>query len=124
MPGPAAAGLALATSFPVLYRGARLLVQQSVPDIGGGRVIEACANPACGKVLRYLREGRVVVFDLKETGKHGDSSGRRLLHYWLCGRCSCLYTLMLQGEDVCLVTRSTTVLRNVDMRSEPDRDES
>ncbi len=83
-------------------------------------MIEACANPACGKVLRYLREGRVIVFDLKEAERQGNGNGRRLQHYWLCGRCSCLYTLVLRGEDVCLVARSTTVLRNLDMAPTSD----
>lgn len=87
-------------------------------------MIEVCANPACGKVLRYLREGRVIVFEIKEAGQAAGGNGSRLRHYWLCGRCSGLYTLTLQGENVCLVARTTTVVRNCERRREPGRDGS
>lgn len=47
-------------------------------------MVSNCANPACGKPLHYLREGRIYIFDAA-VGKKGE---RRLEHYWLCGPCA------------------------------------
>ena len=45
-------------------------------------MVNQCANTSCGKPLHYLREGRIYIFDKP------DEAGRRLQHFWLCGRCS------------------------------------
>jgi hypothetical protein len=49
--------------------------------------MDHCANPACLKPLRYLREGKVYAFEAPGEGPR-HSSGHRLEHYWLCGKCS------------------------------------
>jgi hypothetical protein len=48
-------------------------------------MVKNCANPKCAKPLRYLREGRIFVFDAE-----GDSDApvHRMEHFWLCGVCS------------------------------------
>jgi hypothetical protein len=44
-------------------------------------MIDRCFNPACGKELRYLRDGRVV----RVIQREGDKT--LVKHYWLCGAC-------------------------------------
>lgn len=58
-------------------------------------MLDHCANPKCAKPLRYLREGRIFVFDSLTAGSEGSSrQAHRLEHYWLCGSCS--ETLVLE----------------------------
>jgi hypothetical protein len=52
-------------------------------------MLDQCANPKCAKPLRYLREGRIFVFDALPAGSDGSRRQvHRLEHYWLCGSCS------------------------------------
>ncbi|MFP5228641.1 MAG: hypothetical protein ACLGXA_13535 [Acidobacteriota bacterium] len=52
-------------------------------------MVNNCANPGCGKPLRYLREGRIYVFDASlGSAIAGRKRERQLEHYWLCGACS------------------------------------
>ncbi len=51
-------------------------------------MISCCANPACGKPLHYLREGRIYIFEcVVGTDGRGKAGQRHLEHYWLCGAC-------------------------------------
>lgn len=61
-------------------------------------MVKNCANPNCGKPLRYLREGRIFVFETKD----GDTNGsvRRMEHFWLCGACSRTFRLEKTREGV------------------------
>lgn len=68
-------------------------------------MIEACANPECGKILRYLREGRILLFTGELSCGCGAGVHRRVEHYWLCGSCCRLFTLRREGDHVCLVFR-------------------
>ena len=63
-------------------------------------MINQCANPSCGKLLHYLREGRIFVFDLPDPDVPVPAPGgraRRLQHFWLCGSCS--ETMVLKETD-------------------------
>ena len=52
-------------------------------------MLDHCANPKCAKPLRYLREGRIFVFDSLSSGPDGNAKrAHRLEHFWLCGTCS------------------------------------
>ncbi len=59
-------------------------------------MISCCANPACGKPLHYLREGRIYVFETVAVAAAagGTARPRRLEHYWLCGDCSLTLALV------------------------------
>ena len=50
-------------------------------------MLDHCANPQCAKPLRYLREGRIFVFDSLSM-PDGIKRAHKLEHYWLCGECS------------------------------------
>lgn len=59
-------------------------------------MVNQCANPDCGRELRYLRDGRVYRFVLStKTG------GMRLENFWLCGECS--RTMILTCVNKCEV---------------------
>lgn len=62
-----------------------------------------CTNPKCGKPLRYLREGRIFVFDVTEG--QGVKSTHRLEHFWLCGACSKTLRLEMTSQGVRAVTK-------------------
>jgi hypothetical protein len=51
-------------------------------------MLDVCANPQCAKPLRYLREGRIFVFDASSAAPPDGKRAHRLEHYWLCGECS------------------------------------
>lgn len=58
-------------------------------------MLDHCANPQCAKPLRYMREGRIFVFDSMSSASDGGiKRPHRLEHYWLCGECS--QTLFLE----------------------------
>lgn len=61
-------------------------------------MVKHCANPKCGKPLRYLREGRIFVFETKESC--GNGSVHRMEHFWLCGACSRTFRLEMTREGV------------------------
>ena len=44
-------------------------------------MISKCMNPACGKELHYLRNGRVI----RTTHRNGGQI--QVEHFWLCGLC-------------------------------------
>ena len=55
-------------------------------------MVNQCVNPACGKPLHYLREGKIFLFSHKQ--QPGDTKNlHRLEHYWLCGSCTKDWTL-------------------------------
>jgi hypothetical protein len=44
-------------------------------------MISQCMNPACGKELHYLRNGRVI------RTTHRQGAQVKVEHFWLCGEC-------------------------------------
>lgn len=55
-------------------------------------MVNVCYNSECGKELRYLREGRVVMM------VHGEGDATRLEHFWLCGPCSRAYEFVFESD--------------------------
>jgi hypothetical protein len=53
-------------------------------------MINNCANSRCAKPLRYLREGKIFVFDLPDGIRMlaEDKVSHHLEHFWLCGDCA------------------------------------
>jgi hypothetical protein len=61
-------------------------------------MVNQCANPRCGKPLRYLREGRIFVFEVQDDTLGSDGKRtRHMEHYWLCGDCA--PTLLLDRKS-------------------------
>src|SRR5450432_952546 len=73
-------------------------------------MVDRCANPQCLKPLRYLREGRIFVFDVPDNPPVKRADGvrpRRMEHYWLCGSCASAMVLKHSTEEgVRLLARS------------------
>ena len=64
-------------------------------------MLSKCANPACSKPFRYLRDGKV--FEIDSTKESQLASGdtkpvRRVEFFWLCGECSAELTLVNDQE--------------------------
>jgi hypothetical protein len=57
-------------------------------------MVSQCANPDCGRELRYLREGKIYAFAM--SAGNGNKS---LEHFWLCGECSKSMTLTCLNQS-------------------------
>lgn len=62
-------------------------------------MVNHCANPACHKPLHYLREGKVFLFSKNKNSDPTGKSPQRLEHFWLCGNCSKVFTLVMDGNN-------------------------
>jgi len=54
-------------------------------------MLSKCANPACSKPFRYLRDGKLFEFDYHRNAEAKESTTlapRRLEFFWLCGECA------------------------------------
>ena len=69
-------------------------------------MLNQCFNPDCRKPLHYLREGRVFVFGVQDSGD-GANGESRLEHYWLCGPCAQKFGLSQDEDGIHLVERKT-----------------
>ena len=70
--------------------------------VTGSAMISQCANPDCKRKLRYLRDGRIYLFEL-----HTVTGGTRLEYFWLCGECS--KTMILACVDHAEVKTSARI---------------
>ena len=55
-------------------------------------MISQCMNPACGKQLHYLRNGRVI----RTTHRSGEEI--KVEHFWLCGECHANYDFLFAND--------------------------
>lgn len=61
-------------------------------------MVDLCANPGCARPLKYLRDGRIYIFEVSSAATDPNAKRlRHLEHYWLCGLCS--ETLILVQDD-------------------------
>jgi hypothetical protein len=78
-------------------------------------MVDSCANPACAKPLKYLRDGRIYIFDVGSV--HGDPGAKRmrhLEHFWLCGSCSASLVLLQEPAGVRVAPRPAIVREEFD----------
>jgi hypothetical protein len=70
-------------------------------------MVSNCANPRCAKPLHYLREGRIFVFNVKDSSvkASGGKRSHHLEHYWLCGACSPMFLVERRSDGIRLVPR-------------------
>ncbi len=75
-------------------------------------MVDKCANPNCSKPLRYLREGRIFVFDTPDPRGPviNGRIARRREHYWLCGDCSQTFVVTQTYETGVLVVPRPAVV--------------
>lgn len=78
-------------------------------------MVSNCANPACGKPLHYLREGRIYVFDASAgTALNGAKRERRLEHYWLCGTCAAGLALVQDPQGWIRIVPKSPAIPEID----------
>lgn len=63
-------------------------------------MVNTCANPLCGKMLHYLREGQIFLFSMPDRNGEGEVRPGHPEHYWLCGECSRTRTLTQDAAGV------------------------
>jgi hypothetical protein len=64
-------------------------------------MLSKCANPACSKPFRYLRDGKLFEIDSTHNAemKAGTKKAvRRVEFFWLCGDCSAELTVVDDHE--------------------------
>jgi hypothetical protein len=76
-------------------------------------MVSHCANPDCGVPLRYLREGRLFQFAIrqqrdKEISSGFEKSSRAVSHFWLCGRCASKLTLVFDQLQAVVLKPTTS----------------
>ena len=72
-------------------------------------MISQCANPACRRELRYLRDGKVYRFVLSTK-----AGSKRTEHFWLCGECSKSMILTCVNQSDVKAVRQDASLRKSD----------
>ncbi len=78
-------------------------------------MVDCCANPGCARPLKYLRDGRIYIFDIGSApGDPGAKRTSHLEHYWLCGLCSETLILVQDGRGIRIAPRPATVPEEFD----------
>lgn len=78
-------------------------------------MVDYCVNPGCARPLKYLRDGRIYIFDVGSVqGDPGSKCLRHLEHYWLCGSCSASLILVQDGAGIHVAPRPVTVREEFD----------
>ena len=79
-------------------------------------MVDTCANPRCARPLKYLRDGRIYMFDMASSvqGEPGSKRTRRIEHFWLCGPCSASLILVLDGNGIRVAPKPAIVPEEFD----------
>lgn len=59
------------------------------------------------------------MFTITEPPGNTGTVRRKVEHYWLCGRCSCLFTLKREKEAISLVSNRSVFVSNTNAPSIP-----
>ena len=71
-------------------------------------MVDKCANAKCSQELKYLRDGKIFVFEVGDARSvYGSAPTRRLEHFWLCAPCATRFTLKLTARGIRLMPRSS-----------------
>jgi hypothetical protein len=65
-------------------------------------MLSKCANPECGTAFDDYRQGKLFRFSIRDS-----NVGTVHKHFWLCPRCSSLYSLQYRVEDGVLLISSS-----------------
>ena len=78
-------------------------------------MLDTCANPVCARPLKYLRDGRIYIFDV--GSHHAEPGAKRihhLEHYWLCGACSQSLVLVQDRAGIHVAPKPARVAEQFD----------
>ena len=77
-------------------------------EFKSGRMITKCANPACSTVFRYLRGGKLFLFEVPQRQRRcrplQKSEFRSGEYFWLCEECAKSMTITSRENGHALVT--------------------
>lgn len=78
-------------------------------------MVDTCANPRCARPLKYLRDGRIYIFETSSgQAAPGSKRLRHLEHYWLCGACSQTMILVQDRAGVHVAPKPVRVSEEFD----------
>ena len=78
-------------------------------------MLDTCANPGCATPLKYLRDGRIFIFDVgSPQGEPGSKRMRHLEHHWLCGACSQSLILMQDHSGIHIAPKPAHIQEEFD----------
>ena len=78
-------------------------------------MVDTCANPRCARPLKYLRDGRIYIFEMgSPQADPGSKRLRHLEHFWLCGTCSQTLILVQDRTEVRVAPKPARVLEEFD----------
>ena len=70
-------------------------------------MLAKCANPACPKVLHYLRDGTIFHVERAAPAVEDGKQSHNVEHFWLCGECCQTMTVLFdQQQGVRVAPRS------------------
>ena len=58
-----------------------------------------CANPGCPAAFHWLGGGKFFRFRPNQPAEKSQANTHGVKHFWLCERCSHVYTLVYEGEN-------------------------
>ena len=80
-------------------------------EFKSGLMITKCANPACSTVFRYLRGGKLFLFEVPQRQRRcrplQKSEFRSGEYFWLCEECAKSMTITSRENGHALVTART-----------------
>jgi len=76
----------------------------STLSLRGSIMFSRCANPDCGVSFDY-RQGQLFRFHKAYAPHEPPPNTHSVQHFWLCGACSCQYTLEYREDRGVLMTR-------------------
>jgi hypothetical protein len=79
-------------------------------------MIAKCANPACSVPFHYLRDGKLFRMEFRPGASGPKLTGsakpaRRIEHFWLCGHCSAMLTVVMSGGQAKTIPLEPTALK-------------
>ncbi|MGA7524945.1 MAG: hypothetical protein WBW84_21020 [Acidobacteriaceae bacterium] len=78
-------------------------------------MVDTCANPKCAQPLKYLRDGRIYMFDMGSAqGEPGSKRMRHIEHFWLCGVCSQTLIVVQDGQSIRVAPKPVIVPEEFD----------
>jgi hypothetical protein len=78
-------------------------------------MVDTCANPVCAIPLKYLRDGRIYIFEAGSLESDpGEKRMRHLEHFWLCGACCASLILTHDGKGIRVSPKPASVPEEFD----------
>jgi hypothetical protein len=75
-------------------------------------MLSKCANPACSRPFRYMRDGKLFevdsAYESQTSATAEKKPARRVEFFWLCGECASNLTVIRDDEKGVITVPQTT----------------